>query len=183
MRLFIAIPLPQNIKDYLRDVQTQFKECYCVAKWVNPQNIHMTLKFLGQLKEEKIPAIKNVIKEVAVNFSALEVRLTEFGFFPNERNPRVFFVSTDNEETLQKIAYTLEEKLEALGFEREYRFRSHITLARFKSRKNIECLVGKTKEIKADKTFPVDSIILYKSTLTPHGPIYEEIFKASLKEK
>jgi len=181
MRLFIAIPIPQNIKDYLCDIQMQFKKCDLFAKWVNPQNVHMTLKFLGEVKEEKIQSIENVIKETIVDFSALEVNLKEFGFFPNERNPRVFFISTDKEEILQKLSYILEEKIEPLGFEREYRFKSHITIARLKNRKNIDCLVRKTKQITPDKSFPVDSIILYKSTLARTGPIYEEIFKSSLK--
>jgi len=180
MRSFIAITLPQNIKDYLDDIQKQFKKCEVSAKWVNTQNIHLTLKFLGEVKEEKISSIENIVKETAAGSSALKVKLTNFGFFPSERNPRVFFISTDKEETLQKIAYGLEEKLEPLGFRREYRFKSHITLARLKSKKNTGCLVAKSKKIKADKSFPVDSITLYKSILTPRGPVYEKMFSTKL---
>ena len=180
MRLFIAIPIPGNIKDCIRDLEDSLKKCDLFAKWVNPDNIHMTLKFLGEIKEEKIPLIQKAISETCLNFSSLEVNLTEFGFFPNERNPRVFFVSTDKEEILQRIAYVLEEKLEPLGFEREYRFRSHLTLCRLKGRKNIEKLVAKTKEIKPGKSFPINEVILYKSTLTPKGPIYTEMFRQSL---
>ena len=180
MRTFIAIPIPDNIKNYLRDIQGQLKKIDLLAKWVNPSNIHMTLKFLGEIKEEMIPSIENAINEIAVNYSSLEVDLTKFGFFPNERNPRIFFISTDKEELLQKIAYRLEEKLEGLGFEREYKFKSHITLARFKSKKNVNQLVEKTKAINVEKSFPINEIILYKSTLTPKGPIYDVLFKQCL---
>jgi len=179
MRTFIAIPLPQSIKDYLGDIQNQFKKCNVEAKWVNTKNTHMTLKFLGEVQEDKIPSIESAIKETIAGISSIKVNLIGFGFFPNEHNPRVFFVSTDKEEILQKIAYNLEEKLKPLGFKPEHRFRSHITLARMKSRKNAGCLVTKSKEIKVDKYFPVNSIILYKSTLTPNGPIYEEIFSTN----
>ena len=182
MRAFIAIPLSQNIKGYLYDIQKQFKECSVYAKWVNAQNIHLTLKFLGEVKEEKVPFIRDAIKETAVNSSVLRVNFTNCGFFPNTRSPRVFFIATDKEAILQKIVYGLEEKLEPLGFKREHRFKSHITLARLKSKKNISCLRAISKEIIIDKPFLVNSIILYKSTITQQGPIYEEIFSAEFSE-
>ncbi|OPX30036.1 MAG: 2'-5' RNA ligase [Candidatus Omnitrophica bacterium 4484_171] len=180
MRTFIAIPLPQDIKNYLNSIQAQLKECDVYAKWVNIHNVHMTLKFLGETEEDKIPSIENTINKSTAGLHLLKVNLINFGFFPNERNPRVFFISTDEERTLQKIAYKLEKNLEPLGFNPEYRFRSHITLARLKGKRNIACLAAKSKEIKLDKPFHIKSIILYKSTLTPKGPIYEEIFKAKL---
>ena len=180
MRAFIAIPLPQNIKDYLNSIQAQFKECDIYAKWVNTQNVHMTLKFLGEVEKEKIPSIENAINKSTAGLRPLKANLINFGFFPNERNPRVFFISTDEEETLQRTVYELEKNLEPLGFNPEYRFKSHITLARLKGKRNIACLTDKYKVIEPDKFFYVNSIVLYKSILTPKGPIYEEIFKAEL---
>ncbi len=182
MRVFIAIPLPDEIKDYLRDAQNELKKCDSYAKWVNTANSHLTLKFLGEVKEEKILNLENIVKETALSFSAFKVNFSNFGFFPNERNPHVFFIATDNENRLKEIAYFLEDRLEPLGFKKESRFRSHVTLARLKSKKNTECLVAKTKEIQTGRSLPVNQIILYKSILTPEGAMHEEILKAGLRE-
>ncbi len=182
MRVFIGIPIPNEIIKYINELQREFKKCECIAKWVNPSNIHITLKFLGETEEKNIPLIKDIIKGVCINSFVIEIILKRFGFFPNGKNPRVFFIATDKEETLKKMAYALEEKLEPLGFEREYRFKSHITLARIKSKKNIDCLIKKTYHINLNKHLILDSVILYKSILTPKGPIYEEIFKQKLRK-
>ena len=179
MRTFVAIPIPESVKEYLGNIQIQFKKCNVPAKWVNIQNIHITLKFLGEVKEYTIEPVKDAIKEIADKLSPIKIDLINFGFFPNERNPRVFFTETSKEEILQKAAYDLEEKLEPLGFAPEHKFKSHITLARLKGKTNIHCLTAKSKEIKLDKSFYIKSIILYKSILTPKGPIYEKIFTAA----
>ncbi len=181
MRLFIAIDVGKHIQSLLADIQNTLKKCNLAAKWVQPHNIHLTLKFLGEVEENKVANVKNVINTVTGNFSPFTIHLKEFGFFPTERNPRVFFVSTDNEERLKLIAYSLEETMEQLGFRREQRFRSHITLARLKSRKNIDCLIQKIKNIHPEGEIEVKEISLYKSTLTPHGPVYERLTSAPLK--
>ena len=180
MRVFIGIPLPEETKRYLNGIEDEFKECDCLIKWVQHTNLHITLKFLGEIKEERLPLINGAIEETSKNFSKIFVSLRNFGFFPHEKNPRVFFVSVDKDEILRRLAYALEKRLEPMGFTPEHRFKSHITLGRIKSKKNIECLIRKTKRVKLINSFYIDSIILYKSTLTPKGPIYESIFKNPL---
>jgi 2'-5' RNA ligase len=180
MRTFIAFPLPVEIKETLASVQGNLRSCNLDAKWVTPERLHLTLKFLGEVPEAKLEPIREKLNSVAKEFKALSVTLEKFGFFPHERNPRIFFVATDKEEALQKIASHLEEELAQLGFAPEHRFKSHITLARFRSRKNIDCIREKIKELKIEGRFSCQDIVLFKSTLTPSGPIYEEIFKARL---
>jgi 2'-5' RNA ligase len=182
MRTFIAIDLPSYIKEKIYNITEIFKGCNLNAKWVEKDNFHMTLKFLGEIEEKKLEGIKKIIEIVANKFHNFEINLKEFGFFPNEKNPRVFFLSTDKEEALKTIATNLEEELENIGFPKENRFKSHITLARFKSRKNLDCLKRKIKEVAIQEKFTINGITLFKSTLTKYGPIYEEIFKKSLKE-
>jgi len=180
MRIFIAIDLPQEIKNKIDQIQSDFKKCDLAFKWVKPENIHLTLKFLGEIKQDRLDEIKKTIIEVSQNFKAFQANLSEFGFFPNERRPRVFFIATSEQDLLKSIAQKLEEGLEKIGFEAEGRFKSHITLARIKSPQNIDCLKQKIKEIKLVQNLPIKEIILFKSTLTGTGPIYEKIFKSSL---
>ena len=180
MRTFIAIELPEDIKIKLQNLTETFKKCGLDAKWVETKNIHMTLKFLGEVDEEQLEEIKKSITTITNQFKSFTVSLTNFGFFPNEKYPRVFFVATDKEEMLKNIAIRLEDGLEKIGFAKEGRFRSHLTLCRFKGTKNIDALKKEAETIAPQGQFPIEGISLFKSTLTSRGPIYEEIFKASL---
>lgn len=181
MRTFIAIDLTASVREKISNIQNVLKKCDLDAKWVSPENAHITLKFLGWVKDPgQIEKIKKIIKETAIKFKCLDVNLKEFGFFPNERRPRVFFISTDKEDILKNISCELEEKLEKCGFEKEGRFRSHITIARFRSPKNIDALSRELKDIKVKETLPIKEITLFKSTLTKAGPVYEVIFKSTL---
>ncbi|UCC94996.1 MAG: RNA 2',3'-cyclic phosphodiesterase [Candidatus Omnitrophota bacterium] len=182
MRTFIAVDLPQHIKEKIAQIETSLKECQVHAKWVNPNNCHLTLKFLGEVTEEQVGDIKNAIDDVAACQESVEVQLESFGFFPNQKRPRVFFVSINQEAILKNIARMLEERLESIGFSKEKRFKSHITLARFKGIKNIDCLKREMKEIPLGEVFTIDAITLFRSTLTSTGPLYAEIFKTTLKK-
>jgi 2'-5' RNA ligase len=181
MRLFIAIDIPENLKEKLARLENKLKKCDLDAKWINALNIHMTLKFLGETHEEQLAKIISIISVTAANFSKLELTLGSFGFFPNETSPRVFFISTDNEEILRNISLQLEDKLEVLGFPKEGRFKSHLTLARFRSKKNIDSLKNEIKNITIEAKFACSEIILFKSLLKPTGPVYEKLFSAPLK--
>ncbi|MFH1771722.1 MAG: RNA 2',3'-cyclic phosphodiesterase [Candidatus Omnitrophota bacterium] len=181
MRTFIAIDIPREIKKRLVSYQETFKACRINAKWVNIDNSHLTLKFLGEVNEERIDIIKQIIDSSARLYDSFNVKLKSFGFFPDQKKPRVFFVSTDNEKGLKRLSLTLEEKLSDLGFAKEGKFKSHITLARFKSLDDLSCLINEIEKIVPEGNFSVDHISLYKSTLTSKGPIYDEIYRANLK--
>ncbi len=180
MRTFIAIDLPTPVKEKIAQIQATFKDCNLSFKWVAAENIHLTLKFLGNIDEMQIDEVKKIITAVAQKNKTLKAKLLEFGFFPNERRPRVFFIATSQEDILKSIAEELENKLEDLGFEPEHRFKSHLTLARIKSLENIDCLKRKMKEVRLKEEFAIDEIILFKSTLTRTGSIYEKIFISPL---
>ena len=175
MRTFIAIDLPEKIKNKIAELENDFKKCNLTFKWVKPENLHLTLKFLGDIDQEGVSKINEAITTVSGKFAAFKASFNSFGFFPNEKNPRVFFISIDKEELFKSIASELEKELETLGFKKENRFKSHITLARIKDLKNIESLKEKIKNTQLNEEFPADTIILYKSTLTKEGPLYEEI--------
>ncbi len=180
MRAFIAIDLPEKIKSRIAELEDDFKKCDLAFRWVRPENLHLTLKFLGDINQEQVSKIKEAITKISGKFTSFQASLNDFGFFPNERNPRIFFISIDKEELLKSIARELEEGLEPLGFDKENRFKSHITLARIKDLKNIDDLKPKIENIRLDEKFLIHAIILYESTLTGEGPIYGKIFKSNL---
>lgn len=180
MRAFIAIDLPERIKNKLAKFENNLKKCDLAFKWVKPENLHLTLKFLGNIEQEQVNKIKEAITKISGEFAAFKASFNGFDFFPNQGKPKVFFISNNKEKLLKSIALRLEEELETLGFAKGNRFKSHITLARIKDLKNIESLKAKIKDIQLDEKFLIRAIILYKSTLTKEGPIYGKIFKSNM---
>ena len=179
-RLFIAIELPASIKSHLENYQRELKKTGADVKWVEPQNIHLTLKFLGKTKTDQIPKIVDILKRLAASQKHVPVSLNQLGFFPEKKSPRVLWAGlNDKTKTLEKIALFLEEALAPLGFEKETRaFQSHTTLARVRSSQNILALIEKINELDENfkiADFFIDNITLFESELTPHGPIYSII--------
>lgn len=188
MRTFIAIELPQEIRDFLGRIQEQLKTSGADVKWVNPENIHLTLKFLGEIDEKKMAKISEILNDIAENKNSFQIRISSLGAFPNMDFPRVIWVGIGQGDAETKaIAKELEEKIVRLGIPKEDRpFSSHITIGRTRSTLNREKLVRSlvSMEDKVEKenlTFSATKITLFKSTLTPKGPIYETLHNASLK--
>jgi 2'-5' RNA ligase len=180
MRAFIAIDLPDHIKKKISAAIQTLKTIGLDAKWVKPGDLHLTLKFLGNIEKNNLESIRENIDEVASNLKTFPAYLDNFDFFPNERKPRVFFVKVAARGLLESIAKSLEERLEKIGFKKEGRFKPHVTLARIKSIKDIDNLKSKISSIALKESFYIKEIVLIKSTLTSCGPIYENIFKSSL---
>lgn len=175
MRLFIAIDLPQAIKEHLAFLQRSYPAS-CI-KYTHPKQMHMTLNFLDE--QTDIEAICALLHKVS--FSAFSLRLSSFGVFPHEDNPRVVWVSVD----LDPLLVAVQEKIDAV-FTPKQSFKPHITLGRFRKQASVEekqealaslqqCAIKKLQ-------FPVTHITLYKSTLTPLGPVYEVIERFSAKK-
>ena len=187
IRSFIAIPLPQNIKDYLSSLISDFKKTGADVKWVKPENIHLTLKFLGAQEPETLEKIKVILDKIAQDKFAYTMEISLIGVFPKLEFPRVIWVglSIGDKET-KIIAKELDEKINKLGIPKEERaFSSHITIGRVRSSLNREKLTLALKNCVIEEgklKFSADKIILYKSTLLPGGPIYEAIHETSLKK-
>lgn len=188
MRTFIAIELPREIKDSLASLQEQLKKSGADVKWVEPQNIHLTLKFLGEIDDKKLDKITNVLEAVAKDRSSFQIYITSCGAFPKIDYPRVIWVGIERgDKETKEISKDLEEKLATIGISKEDRpFSSHITIGRLRSPLKREKLVLdlKAKENNLGQEhweFTVTKIILFKSTLTPKGPIYEVLKEAILK--
>lgn len=183
MRCFIAIDLPKDIKEEINSVEKMFGS-FSSLKIVKPDNLHLTLKFLGDVEEEKIENIKRILKEIAQNHKQISVFLNKVGLFPNEKYIRVVWIGISNDNDLINIQKEIDNKLETLNFKKEKTFTTHITIARVKGKQEKESLLKVVEQLKAyvGPKFKVDSIHLMKSTLTPEGPIYEELARFELKK-
>jgi len=185
MRLFIAMPLPSIIEEALAKIIFDLKQNRSGVRWVKPQNIHLTLKFLGETDESKVKAIGDVIEKVSKNYNTLSGKIDIIGGFPNLKRPRVIWAGMSNPiEILAEIAEAIEDELEELGFEKEKRkFKSHLTLGRVKDSFGLPGLVEVIKNYKfMPEELKFDRIVLFKSTLTPGGPIYERLLEAELQK-
>jgi 2'-5' RNA ligase len=182
MRTFIAIELPEEVKEYLRRLQGKLKKCDADVKWVAPQNIHLTLKFLGEIDEKKAGEIEEILTKTARQNPSFQIRASSIGGFPGLSSPRVIWIGIDKGDSeVKNIAKKLETSLELIGIPREERgFSSHITIGRTKSSLNRTSLAKLLNELKETPQtenieFTVNKITFFKSTLTPQGPIYEAL--------
>ncbi|MCX5710748.1 MAG: RNA 2',3'-cyclic phosphodiesterase [Candidatus Omnitrophica bacterium] len=182
MRAFIAIELPQETKDALARLQGQLEKTGADVKWVEPQNIHLTLKFLGEINDEQLKMINLIIDEVAKENPPYKININELGAFPKIENLRVIWVGIDTgDKETKKIAQALEEKIQKLGIPKEDRaFSSHITIGRTRSALNRDILVEELKKRQENfnpdhEEFTARKITLFKSTLSSAGPTYEPL--------
>jgi len=183
MRLFIALPLEQSVKSALGNIISDLKPHGGSVKWVKPDNIHMTLRFLGETDEKQVDKIKAVIDEVAGQHHCVDTSISKLGGFPNLNRPRVIWVGMEKDvDYLAKIARQIELKVRTLRFERESKaFKAHLTLARVRDSHGLNNLVDCLRDYRLEE-IPVsfDRIVLFKSTLTPQGPIYDRLHEAVL---
>ncbi len=178
MRAFIAIELPQEIRETLGRLQQKLKAAGADVKWVEPKNIHLTLKFLGEIDEQNLDRINSALEEICRTRKLFVITLSSLGAFPNTISPRVIWVGiSQGDSEVKEIAQAVEVHLETIGFPKENReFSSHITIGRTRSSKNRQDLAKTISELSLKPLkdqFLVTKITLFKSTLTPHGPIYE----------
>lgn len=178
MRLFIAARISKEIEQEVGEFLEQFHRLPGRIKWVEPHNIHITLKFLGESNANELEPLKQAIRQASANFGAFEVSLQGCGVFPNMRAPRVFWIGiNDPQKRLTTLAAQVDSKVAPLGFESEKRaFSAHLTLGRAKDDDHLEMV----KAAFAKATFGplplrVETIHLVESQLRPSGPVYKDV--------
>jgi RNA 2',3'-cyclic 3'-phosphodiesterase len=153
------------------------------VKLVESQNIHITLKFLGDTDEKDIDAIEKSMKEAVKNIKPFPVTLRGTGVFPNQKYVKVLWVGIIDNGIIGPIAQALEDSLASLGFKKESRgFSPHLTVGRVRTAKNKEKLLDITQQYH-ETEFTVQeviSIVLKQSELTPKGPIYTTVREVRL---
>lgn len=148
------------------------------VKWVDLKNIHITLKFLGDVKEENIPAVRSKLKYISKMFNEFESLLKGVGVFKDFYHPKVLWLGLRNCTEFETIKNEIENSLGDLGFEVDYRkFTPHLTIGRFKeagSVKELQKLVNANQD-RYFQVIPVKEIILFESLLKNEGPEYKII--------
>lgn len=174
LRLFVAVEIGERHKQALAALAGQLKETWPRARWVRPENRHVTLKFLGWTTNDRLPAIAAAVREVATSHVASELRMTSLGGFPSNRRLRVLWVGLDDPAgLLAALAVDLEGAFEKLGWAPENRpFRPHLTLARFEPP---ERAPGDLPDVGLGSEPPikVDRLVLFRSQLHKGGARYE----------
>lgn len=176
IRSFLAIEIPRTILKKIEEVQDDLKSSRADVRWVNPEKIHLTLKFFGNIDESRIDPIVKSIERPTQTISPFSLKVRGVGAFPYLKNPRVIWMGlVDGKEVLVSFQKQLEKELEKIGFEPEERaFHPHLTLGRMKSSKGREELAGRMERHKEEEfgNFQVERVVLFKSDLKPTGPIY-----------
>ena len=185
IRAFIAIELPDSIKSLLDQVQQELKSLRLKARWVRAANIHLTLKFLGDIDAGDIDKIGREMAGTAAASAPLALKIGGIGFFPGIKRPRVVWIGLGGEiPNLLNLQRDLEDRLAAVGFAKEKRsFKAHLTLGRIRQAANPDTVRRILKEyIKlGDHQFIADRITLFKSVLKPTGAGYSPLQQTELK--
>jgi RNA 2',3'-cyclic 3'-phosphodiesterase len=184
-RAFIAVAIPDGIKNQLAGLQSKLKRADADVKWTRPHGIHITLRFMGWLNKDDLEKTKQAVTTVAREFSPFDVEVKGSGTFPERGRPRVVWVGiSEGEKGLQQVAARLDQELIKTGLgAADKPFRGHLTLGRVKTGKNLNKLVEYLDKEGAVSfgAFSANSICLFKSELRPEGAIYtvlrEEFFR------
>ena len=182
IRSFLAIELDEELVPKILDVQKEFKKTNANIKYVPSQNMHFTLKFFGNIDLDMVEDISSAVEKVIKNYSSFDLNIKNCGCFPNKKVIKVLWLGLEEGSPIKDLQKDLEQKdldkeFRKLGFKKEKNFISHLTIGRVKSPKNkkeVREAIEKLENIEIGQ-MSVSKICLKKSTLTPQGPIYEDI--------
>jgi len=176
MRAFLAITLPAEIREALASLQRQLAESRADVTWVEPENLHVTLKFLDEITEEQCVAVEALLRRVAAEERPFTLGMERVGAFPSVDAPRVLWVGVGEGKTpLVRIAEAVEREGAALALRAEERpFAAHVTVGRVRSSRNRPALAQRLHEVvwQAPPPWRVAALTLYQSQLTSSGSQY-----------
>ena len=177
MRLFVALDLPDEVRSALSELITKLKPLSRGARWVPPESLHVTLKFIGWIGDDKLQPTQEILASIRSS-QPVELNFRGSGFFPNERRPRVFWCGLEASPNLAEIAAALDAALVPLGIKAETRpYTPHLTLARFKSSEGVAALVKAAGSLKM-RDFggtTATNFHLYESLLKSSGAQYNRL--------
>jgi len=177
MRAFIAIDPPESVRAVLRRTQASFRSVCPDARWTQPEEIHLTLKFLGEISDAKVKEVSVSLKNLG-RFEGFAIGLKGFGFFPDARRPTVLWAGVEAPASLGQLAEQVEEALRKIGFAREERvFRPHLTLARFRVPRPQPALQALLKQQGGQElaNFEVSEFFLFESKLLPQAAEHRKV--------
>ena len=191
-RLFIAFELPEDVLQEIETIQNRLQKAIPekAARWVHPEGIHLTLKFLGDTPEDRVQAVTEGIRRAAEGIHPITLRAEGLGCFPDTRRPRNVWVGVKGDlDALRALHRAIEQEMAPLGFEPEdRRFDPHLTLARtarYATRED-QTRLGKVVEeshVGLLATWEAQAVSLIRSHLRPSGAVYERVAEVALTEE
>jgi 2'-5' RNA ligase len=180
IRSFLAFELPEEIKSIVSRVSGEMKKSPLDVRWVNVDNIHLTVIFIGNISEDRLADMDRVVRDVCHNYGPFDISLNGAGVFSSRRNPRVLWIGLAGDiERMSHFRNTLQKNLKPFGIKAENRrFNPHLTLGRF--RKGAKSGIHLDEILLRYRTLdsPVRSIgklVLFKSDLKPGGAVYTKL--------
>ena len=177
MRLFVALDLPDPVRHALTELIANLQPKSRGARWIKPENLHITLKFIGHVPNEKLSPIQTALSSIRAT-QPVELHFRGMGFFPNEHHPRAFWCGIAASPNLAELAANIDRALAPLGVEPETRpFTPHLTLARFKSDEGIREVVQAVNDMKSTDfgAATETNFHLYESLLKSTGAQYNRV--------
>lgn len=195
MRLFVALDIDENVRARIARFLDGVREFAPEARWVRPESLHVTLKFIGEKPEEAVAEVRAALQTIEIG--VIEVNFRGYGFFPTPRSPRVFWIGVDGATTLAALATSVDEKLSLLGIPKEeHAYNAHLTLARGgggsgsphrskddRPNRTFERLQEKLSALPAPEfgTMTAREFFLYESKLGPGGSKYTKLAAFTLR--
>jgi len=188
MRLFIAVALPHPLQEEIERHTASLRERLgaSVMKWVPARNMHLTIKFLGEVPQTHVPPLQEMLGSTAAECGAFTLTIGGFGCFPGRGKPRILWIGVEPEKALITLRQRIEAGAAQLGYPRDHQpFSGHLTIGRV--RRDLENAdLGVLRSVVLDTEIgligraTIDSMHLFRSDLQPAGPIYTSIFSAPL---
>jgi 2'-5' RNA ligase len=184
VRLFVAVELTEKARREVAAVQAELRRTSADINWVEPENLHLTLKFLGEIDESRLPALTQALRDAAGPLQPFTISLEGVGAFPRPERPRVLWVGVKDGrgrlvELAEKIAAACALVLRPFDFAQDQHdrpFSPHLTIGRVRSGGALAAIPFKTSE-----PIRVDRLVLFQSKLSPHGPTYTPLAGIPLK--
>ncbi len=182
LRTFIAIPLPETIRAKVEKLLSDLRKTDAAVRWVPACNLHLTLKFLGDVEEARLEDLFVAIRKATEGIEPFGITLKGLGAFPNIRQPRMLWIGMDVPEAMQRLYENIGEELSRLHFPKETRrFSPHLTIGRVKAERGTERLMSVVERTNfGPETVSVARIVAMKSDLRPTGAVYSALEKFAL---
>ncbi|MDD3985971.1 MAG: RNA 2',3'-cyclic phosphodiesterase [Methanobacterium sp.] len=177
MRAFMAVEINTKLVDTIIEIQKVLAEANAQIKFVEPENLHFTFKFLGEITKQKTDTILNMVEYKAENYTPFNIKIKGVGAFPNPDYIKVLWLGIENPAIFSKIQEDFDQEFVKMGFKKERSYIPHLTIGRVKGVQNKELLTNIVKELEDIDigSMKIDRIILKESELTPAGPTYTDI--------
>ncbi|MBT8338580.1 MAG: RNA 2',3'-cyclic phosphodiesterase [Desulfatitalea sp.] len=186
-RTFIAFALPGRVIRLAADLQARMKCRRVTMRWVRPENIHLTLKFLGDIRREQMDGVVSAMQAAARGVRPFDLDVQGMGVFPSIKRPRVLWMGLGGQiERLHDLHARLDDHLASAGHQRERRpYRGHLTLARIKAGVDPGRLLDVIEQEGGFSAEPFQAVelVLFKSDLRPQGAVYTSLSQVALENK